>query len=81
MCVELSWDGGATWTAANTTPVLNDSESTFLLDGETDTWGRTWSDTEFSDANFRLRITNVANGTARDFFLDWVPVKVYYTSP
>jgi len=36
--------------------------------GGIDDWGRTWSD--------RLRITNVAESTNRDFFLDWVPVKV-----
>jgi hypothetical protein len=79
MCLELSWDGGATWTAANTTPVLGTTEATFILGGEADAWGRTWGDGEFSDANFRLRITNVANSTGRDFFLDWVPVKVDYT--
>lgn len=33
-------------------------------------WGRTWTDTEFSDANFRVRITDVAASTARTFNLD-----------
>ncbi len=79
MCVELSWDGGATWTVANTTPVLGTAEATFILGAEADDWGRTWSDTEFTNANFRLRITNVANSTTRDFSLDWVPVRVDYT--
>ena len=81
MCVDLSWDGGTSWTATKTTPVLGTAEVTFILGGEADDWGRTWSDTEFGNANFRLRITNVANSTGRDFSLDWVPVKVYYTPP
>jgi hypothetical protein len=32
-----------------------------------------------TSANFRVRITNVGSSTARDFFLDWVPVRVTYT--
>ena len=81
MCVELSWDGGTTWTAAQTTPTLGSSEATFYLGTNTDSWGRTWSSTEFSNANFRVRTTNVSSNLKRDFFLDWVPVQVTYTSP
>jgi len=81
MCVELSWDGGTTWTAAKTTANLTTSEQTYSLGSTSDTWGRTWSSTNFSDANFRLRITNVASNTSRDFRLDWVPVRVTYTPP
>lgn len=79
MCVELSWDGGATWTAAQQTSKLgSSSESSRYLGGSTDTWGRTWSPADFSDANFRVRITNVASSTSREFYLDWVAVQVYY---
>ena len=81
MCVELSWDGGTTWTAWNRTGNLTTTEATYIEGGEIDDWGRTWSDGEFADANFRLRITTVANSTQRDFFLDWVPVQVHYTPP
>ena len=84
MCVELSWDGGATWAAypAKTTPKLGTSEATFFLGSDSDTWGRTWSVTDFTNANFRVRITNVSRSSdIRDFFLDWVPVQVTYTFP
>jgi len=79
MCVQLSWDGGTTWTASKTTATLTISQQTYTLGSATDTWGHTWSSTQFSDANFRLRITDIASSTARDFFLDWVPVRVTYT--
>ncbi len=80
MDVELSWDGGTTWTAAKTDTLETTTEHTIVLGGPTDTWGRTWSVAETSDASFRLRVTsNGANN--RDFFLDWVPVKVYYEPP
>ena len=78
MCVQLSWDGGATWTAAKTTPTLGASETAYLLGGSSDTWGRTWSDTNFTNTNLRVRVINVASSTARDFSLDWVAVRVTY---
>jgi len=82
MCVELSWDGGTTWTAVpKTTSTLGSSEATFFLGSASDTWDRTWSDTEFSNANFRVRVTNVSTNAQRDFRLDWVPVQVTYTPP
>ncbi len=79
ICVQLSWDGGSNWTTAQSTGTLTTGESTYYLGGSTDTWGRTWSDTNFSNSNFRVRIINVASNTSRDFSLDWAAVKVYYS--
>jgi hypothetical protein len=76
-CVEISWNGGASWTAAKTTSTLTTSEATYLLGGAADTWGRTWASGDFT--NFRVRITNVASNTSRDFSLDWVAAQVTYT--
>jgi hypothetical protein len=78
LCAQLSWDGGATWTAAKTTPGLTTTEATYILGGATDTWGRTWTSTELADVNFRVRIINIATAVVRDFSLDWAAVKVYY---
>ena len=78
-CVQVSWNGGATWTTAKTTSTLTTSEATYLLGGAADTWGRTWASGDFSNANFRVRITDVASSTSRDFSLDWVGVQVSYT--
>jgi hypothetical protein len=80
MCVQLSWDGGNTWTSSEQTSNLGTSQATYLLGGNGDTWGRTWTLSELSDANFRVRVTDVANNTSRDFSLDWAAVKVYYSS-
>ncbi len=81
MSVELSWDGGATWTAAQTDPTETTSEHTAILGSSSDTWGRTWTVDELANANFRVRLTCDCSGGAcggRDFYLDWVPVSVYY---
>jgi choice-of-anchor B domain-containing protein len=81
MCVQLSWNGGTTWTSAKQTPTLTTSEATYILGSPTDTWGRTWTLANLSNANFRVRVIDVASSsgaTARDFSLDWISVRVSY---
>src|SRR5689334_3527270 len=60
ICVQLSTDGGATWTTTKQTPTLTTGEVTYLLGNATDLWGRTWTTTDFADANFRVRLITVA---------------------
>lgn len=43
LCVQLSWNGGASWTSAKSTATLATTESTRALGSATDTWGRTWA--------------------------------------
>jgi hypothetical protein len=77
MCVQLSWDGGSTWTSPDQTSNLGTSLQTYTLGGASDDWGHTWTATQLSNANFRVRVANVADSTSRTFFLDWVTVKVH----
>ena len=83
--LELSWDGGNSWTAARSTPYLPFSSSgIYVVGGEQDPWRREWTVSELSNANFRVRITSRASGTdveLRDFFLDWISVRVNYSTP
>jgi hypothetical protein len=81
MCVQLSWDGGTTWTAAKSTATLATSVGAFSLGSANDTWGRTWSAANLADASFRVRVINVSSSTSRDFFLDWVGVRAHSTVP
>jgi hypothetical protein len=78
LCVQLSWDGGATWTTAKSTSTLTTGEATYILGGPADTWGRTWTTSQLSNTSFRVRIVDVASSTARDFSLDWIAVQVTY---
>nr|WP_255603134.1 S8 family serine peptidase [Oscillochloris sp. ZM17-4] len=78
ICVELSSDGGATWTAAKTTTTLSTAEATYIVGGAADTWGRSWTGANLGNSSFRVRLTNVASNTSRDFSLDWVSVQVTY---
>ena len=81
LCVELSWDGGTTWTVDKRTPNLGTSEATYTLGSVSDDWDRQWSAGEFSDVNFRVRVLSRSTSESRDFFLDWVAVQVTYTLP
>ena len=81
MDLELTWDGGTSWTAAKTDGQETTTEHTAILGASADSWGRTWSLAELDDGNFRVRLTSNAACGSRDFFLDWVPVQVYYTPP
>jgi PKD repeat protein len=76
--VQLSWNGGATWTAAKATATLGTTEATYILGGPADTWGRAWNVNDFSNGNFRVRVIDVASNTSRDFYLDYVAVNVTY---
>ena len=79
LCVFLSRDGGATWTPfPKETPNLLTTERSDILGGPTDLWGSLWLPNDFASSNFRVRVTNAASSTLRDFSLDWVAVKVYY---
>jgi hypothetical protein len=80
MDVELSWDGGSSWTPAKTDFTETTTEHTVVLGSNVDTWGRTWSPSEFSDSNFRVRVTTSHTDT-QTFFLDWVAVNVYFAPP
>jgi hypothetical protein len=80
VCVFLSWDGGATWTAAKESGALTDVDVAYTLGGSSDTWGRTWSDTELSSSNFALRTMVRTGNNNRDIFMDELKVKVYYTA-
>ncbi len=79
ICAELSWDGGTTWTGAQTTPVLSKLHATYLLGSPADTWGHVWTPAQLIDGNLVVRLTDIAIRTDRKFSLDWVAVDVTYT--
>ena len=78
--IELSWNGGTSYTSTGYSFLhSDDSDAITTHGGATDTWGRTWSVAEFSDANFRLKLNK--NGSDFTFVrVDHIEVKVYYTS-
>jgi hypothetical protein len=72
----LSWDGGEHWTGDRVTDREPTSEYMTILGGSGNTWGRSWSPADFSDDNFRVRLRTTSTDAERDFYLDWVAVRV-----
>ena len=77
--IKLSWDGGSTWTSTKSFIETNDSFTKSYLGGATDTWGRSWTTSEFSTANFIVAFL-LQGGTGDYYQLDYVAAKVYYTA-
>ncbi len=76
---ELSWNGGTTYTTSGKdTGLLTTSDVVYTLGGASDTWGRSWDDGEFSNANFRIRLNYDKNFTG-GLSVDHVQIKVFFT--
>jgi len=78
VCIELSWNGGTTWTTAKSVALTATAITTYNLGAINDTWGRSWAGSDFSSANFRVRITDVSSTTTKTFQLDYLAVQVTY---
>jgi hypothetical protein len=78
ICVQLSWDGGTSWTATKQVGVTN-SLTTYTLGSATDDWGHTWTLAQLNTTNFRVRIIDVSSQNGKDFDLDAIQVQVNYT--
>ncbi|MBI2474065.1 MAG: hypothetical protein HYV68_00015 [Candidatus Taylorbacteria bacterium] len=75
--VALSWNGGTTYTTATSSWTLSTSDQVFVMATSSDLWGRaSWSPSEFSDANFRLRIT--AAPSSNTVSVDAIQVRVQH---
>ena len=78
VCVELSWDGGTNWTAAKTINLTGAAETTYLAGGIADTWGHTWTASQLSTANFRVRVTDATSQSSKDVRMDYLAARVIY---
>ena len=74
----LSWDNGTTYTATKSDTVVGTTDTTRTYGGATDTWGRSWTDTEFADGTFLLKMEGKTD-LGFTCQVDWMAVKVYYT--
>ncbi|MCA9327082.1 VWA domain-containing protein [Candidatus Saccharibacteria bacterium] len=82
--VALSWNGGSNYSSYQYSN-LGNSDSTENFGGTNDTWGHTWSASEFSAANFVMKLQDDDPGNScsnsATTSVDIVSVKVHYTVP
>lgn len=84
LSVSLSWNGGASFSTALRTSSFkkNAPLENFTLGGSANLWGRaSWSVSELSDANFRVRVAAPRASASDPANLDCLPVTVYYQVP
>jgi len=82
--VDLSWDGGTSWTTAKTTGELTTTEATYALGATSDTWGHVWDTAggEMGPTMFKVRVkSKVTGGTGTpEWRLDYVSVIAAYST-
>jgi len=80
--VQLSWDGGESWTVTKATPRLElGGYAVYEVGGASDKWGRAWNVGDFSAENFRLRIVAVREFGSGSIMLDALQVRVFHQPP
>jgi hypothetical protein len=78
--IELSWDGGLSYTSTGYYHIWGTAfDEYYSFGGAADTWGRSWSDSELTNANFRVRLTGDC-AWVYEFDVDHIRAMVYYTS-
>ncbi len=74
--VALSWNGDGTITSTKQTGTLTTADAVYTLGGPSDLWGRSWNPSEFSNANFFVRVIGQPdNNTVR---IDTMQVRPYH---
>ncbi|MFW9992573.1 MAG: DUF2341 domain-containing protein [Candidatus Odinarchaeota archaeon] len=79
--VVLLWNGRTSATSAKaiSLPKLVINEAYVSAGGPTNTWGRTWNGaTDFTDANFGVKLIASTSATLKPAHVDHVRVKIYY---
>ncbi len=78
--LSLSWNNGTTYTSTKSDTVTGSTtDKNSTLGGAADTWGRSWTDTEFADGTFLVKVEGKSNAGGTSCRLDFLQIKVYYT--
>ena len=82
--VELSQDGGNTWTNAKSVPgagFLTLAEASYFAGGSSDTWGTSGDVSKINTDDFRVRVTAQKDGgNVENWYLDWLSVTITYST-
>ena len=72
----LSWNNGTSFTTTKSNTITT-TEAVYTYGGSTDTWGRTWTDSELADGTFQVKINPPSSAFSVSY--DQIRAKVYYT--
>src|SRR3989344_4731924 len=77
--IELSWDGGTSWTTAKRAFIYTTADLT-QLHGGADAWSHTFIAGELTNSNFKVRVSNDFASGFEDASIDYVSVQVFYST-
>lgn len=75
--IELSWDGGTTWTTLKRAFQFPIADSTHCYGGA-DAWSHTFIPSELTNINFKVRISNDFTSATNDASVDCISVQIFY---
>lgn len=78
-CVQLSWDGGTTWTAMQSQAITAVGRNTYTFGTTSDTWGHAWTLAQLNSTNFEVRIVDASTSATKTFSLYALSAQVTYT--
>ena len=79
--ISLSWDNGTNYTTAKSDTVTGSTtDKNSTMGGSADTWGRSWTDTEFANGTFLVKVEGKSSQAFNNCRLDFLQIKVYYTA-
>ena len=79
--ISLSWDNGTNYTTAKSDTVTGSTtDKNSTMGGSADTWGRSWTDTEFANGTFLVKVEGKSSQALNNCRLDFLQIKVYYTT-
>ncbi len=79
--VRLSWDGGITYTSYKSPQSWTSTTDYYRTAGASwDTWGRSWSPSDFDNSNFRIWLEKTGSFSAA-LRVDHIRIIVYYSIP
>jgi hypothetical protein len=79
LCVELSKDGGSSWTTPKQVTMTGAAIASYTFGGTADLWGTSWTASSLATGSFRVRITDASSQPSKDYRLDGIRVSVSYT--
>jgi hypothetical protein len=74
----LSHNGGSNYTSLKTTGAMTTLDTVYTLGSPGDLWGRVWTASDLSNANFRLRLTGTPSSNI--LRVDEIQVKIFHQS-
>lgn len=78
--LSLSWNNGTNYTATKSDTVTGSTtDKNSTLGGAADTWGRSWTDSEFANGTFLVKVEGKSSAAFSSCRLDFLQIKVYYT--